>query len=64
MCYVIQRHGKGVLSSPDETFKYAGEWVNDYRHGKGIFTDNLGTYEGEWVEDKVSFLHISIMITF
>jgi len=47
-----KRHGKGVLTAADESYKYAGEWANDYRHGKGILSLETGTHEGEWKEDK------------
>ena len=46
-----------MLNASDESYKYAGEWANDYKHGKGVLTDYTGTYEGEWIDDKVSIIN-------
>ena len=33
---------------------YEGEFLNDQRHGKGIFKDNNGdVYEGDFLNDKI-----------
>jgi hypothetical protein len=33
--------------------RYEGEWRDDKKHGRGIFTWSDGnTYEGDWVVDK------------
>jgi hypothetical protein len=44
----------GVLASPDESFKYVGEWEDDYMQGRGVFTDPMGSFEGEWKNGKVT----------
>jgi hypothetical protein len=42
-----------VFTTPDESTKYVGDWVNDVREGKGILTDATGVYNGDWVNDMV-----------
>jgi hypothetical protein len=43
-----------VFTTPDESTKYVGDWVNDLREGKGILTDTTGVYNGDWANDMVS----------
>jgi hypothetical protein len=43
-----------VFTTPDESTKYVGDWVNDLREGKGILTDATGVYNGDWANDMVS----------
>lgn len=47
------RHGVGQFTWNDGSF-YEGDWVNDVRHGNGIFRTGGEvqiTYEGQWVND-------------
>ncbi len=51
---------QGVFTTPDESTKYVGDWVNDVREGKGILTDATGVYNGDWVNDMVRSLSCSL----
>ena len=47
------RHGKGKYIWIKENTKYVGEFVDNLKHGLGIFYDeNDSVYEGNWSEDK------------
>ena len=42
---------KGIIYYNDNS-KYKGDIKNLLRHGKGTYTSEAETYEGNWVEDK------------
>jgi hypothetical protein len=46
-------HGQGIYASSDGSQKYIGAWEFGLRQGQGVLSDALGTYEGEWRNDKV-----------
>lgn len=50
------REGYGTFHSPAAGVKYAGQWYNGKRHGKGklIYDDPVGEsyYDGDWLDDQ------------
>jgi antitoxin component YwqK of YwqJK toxin-antitoxin module len=52
-CFLILRHGKGVLYYPNGNKQYEGDWRADNRHGKGIeyYKDGQKVYEGYFKDD-------------
>lgn len=46
-----QRHGKGILVTPE--YRYEGDWENGEKQGQGTLTDREGNvYTGEWRNNK------------
>ena len=48
-----KQEGKGKFLYENEHI-YEGDWLNDLRHGKGIFicNKNCAKYEGEFLNDE------------
>jgi hypothetical protein len=46
------KHGKGTLFNPETGEKYQGDFVQNYREGKGFYyRKDFGKYKGSWNDD-------------
>lgn len=54
---VLIRQGKGYMKYNALTW-YDGDWVNDQRHGHGLYCEYRGKYEGKWINDRIALQHV------
>lgn len=45
------KNGEGRYTYDRDTF-YNGEWINDEKHGAGIYNYEEGCYNGSWVRNR------------
>lgn len=46
-------HGQGKLYNAVHNYSYEGEWMNNMKHGEGIYTYNEGSrYKGQYANDN------------
>ena len=58
---MIIRHGKGYMKYHPLTW-YDGDWVNDQRHGHGLYCEYRGKYEGAWDHDRIALQHVTDLL--